>query len=30
MTDASLLTKDEISAFRRDGAVVLRQKFSAD
>ena len=30
MTDASLLTKDEITAFRRDGAVVLRQKFSAD
>ncbi|WP_170358271.1 phytanoyl-CoA dioxygenase family protein [Ruegeria arenilitoris] len=30
MTDANLLTKDEITAFRRDGAVVLRQKFSAD
>ncbi|SMX36031.1 phytanoyl-CoA dioxygenase family protein [Ruegeria arenilitoris] len=30
MTDARLLTKDEITAFRRDGAVVLRQKFSAD
>ncbi|WP_170435234.1 phytanoyl-CoA dioxygenase family protein [Ruegeria arenilitoris] len=30
MTDASLLTKDEIDAFRRDGSVVLRQKFSAN